>query len=493
MFRLVTTCFIFLLMICQQGRSEQSCPFGEGSIKDLFLPEAELFALENNNNIHVFLQNANTGYYQSQGAIGRWLPQVTVFGEIFKQPYLTPFFKINDDGTTRPIFKYGAFENSQLSFLQSVFDPNIYYDIQGTKATFWLLRAQLKSTISDVLFRVRTGYYNIVFNELQVKTEQEHVALLQEELNRERRRLEIGSSILYEVTRSEVAVANALNALYRAQRELQNARHLFLAQLGLDPTICFHLAENEFPLQQIEELKNKFGKFTGETCPMPLFDAMEIEKWQTMALNFNPDLETQAWVYKFDVIQKNRALANYAPSVDLFADFNNLGGRFIPPKSYWQFGVEASWTLFDGFFRENNVRAARSQVSSAQAQYEEVLLQTKVGISDSLSTIEEAIQAYESSKVGVRSAELSVKLIEHKVKVGTATPLDYRDAVNSLLVARQDYNRSMFAIMSAYFNLLRVSGADAMRMVECCSKALEFGTFNRYCIPGFNEKPSEDL
>ncbi len=90
-----------------------------------------------------------------------------------------------------------------------------YAEIKKAENTIRAQRARLHSTEQDVFFEVVTAYMNVVRDEAIVRLRQNNVAVLQRQLQAVRDRFNVG-----EVTRTDVAQAEASVARAQAQREL---------------------------------------------------------------------------------------------------------------------------------------------------------------------------------------------------------------------------------------------------------------------------------
>ncbi len=90
-----------------------------------------------------------------------------------------------------------------------------YAEIKRAENTIRAQRARLHSTEQDVFFEVVTAYMNVVRDEAIVRLRQNNVAVLQRQLQAVRDRFNVG-----EVTRTDVAQAEASVARAQAQREL---------------------------------------------------------------------------------------------------------------------------------------------------------------------------------------------------------------------------------------------------------------------------------
>ena len=68
---------------------------------------------------------------------------------------------------------------------------------------------------------------------------------------------------------------------------------------------------------------------------------------------------------------------------------------------------------------------------------------------------------YLSSTQAVFVAEQARKQAQDKLEFGRIAPLEYRDAVNQLLQARNQRNQASFDLLASYYELRYATGIDA--------------------------------
>jgi outer membrane protein len=113
--------------------------------------------------------------------------------------------------------------------------------------------------------------------------------------------------------------------------------------------------------------------------------AVSVEEAMDLALATRPDLAARLATLRAREAEVRRARAEFMPRVGLTGSGGGTAGRFKPQDVDRRFGydegiyagfLEFSWTLFDGFARENAVRAAESRRGEAEAELTALQLET---------------------------------------------------------------------------------------------------------------------
>jgi len=426
-----------------------------GTIVELTLQEAEVLALRNNYLVRSLFELSEGGYFGFRESVGQWLPEVTFFCSARR---------INEGS----IYGYATVYDSTLRFAQKVFDTDAFFDIRETYLDFQRLKADFRRQMADALFEVRVAYYAVVLAQEQVAVEENNVSLFQEEFDRQKGFLDVGRSIQFEVDQTRANLANAVAAYHQAVQDLKIAKHELLSVLGLDPAMCITLAEKELTFHAIPEMEEKMYFCEKQSCP-PLFSECNIQDWEEIALQYQPEIEFDKYTAEIQEVNTRRQLGRYAPKVNIFATyFNNSGGRVtnLIQKSFWNMGVRLDWQLFDGFQRENRIVRARKDQRAAELNYGQTVLDAKVDVRNRISEIEESWHQYRATQVGYEVSQESVDYARNRLDVGRIIPLEYRDAINTLRFTWQDLNQTKFDILRAYFGLERASGIDLYN-IDC--------------------------
>ncbi|MCH9631245.1 MAG: hypothetical protein S4CHLAM37_12670 [Chlamydiia bacterium] len=460
-------------------------------MQKLTLEQAEMIAIENNNQVNgvrELLKKAKEGRLES---ISKWLPKIDAFSTAFAAS------------------KDQFFSNSKSAFLtqlaltQSIFSSEVYYNIKISTLVEEQLRLLLNAAIIDVLYQTRVAYYQVILDMENIHAAEDKIELLAFLSKKMEDRYEIGTSILYNVNQSKVAIANATTDYYESIKQRKVDLDSLATVLGYDPgdvTITF--AKVEIPVQDIPELKEKLEKLqpvlnentmnlgkrifkeeypeSEQRVMQKLYSRYEIKSYEDRALKYQPTLkvyENQVNIAKKEV---SKSLGEYIPKVGFSFNFGgaptNLielpSSKFTNQTFQWGAGVTLNWLVFDSFGRERRVRQARYQKNAKYYKYRKQTQDTFASVRKSVFEIEESASNFLTATSNVKLAEQTIKLANDQLEVGYGTIFDYQITVDGLIQAVNTKNKSRYDLLKAYYSLIHATGEDLMNHQEVkCDKS----------------------
>lgn len=468
--------YIFILLI-----GVASLQGAEGLIKlhNLTIEQAEIIAIDHNNQINSLKElykKAKEGRLESYS---KWMPELSAMSDMYIANKKQVFTNSKSAFLT------------QLSLTQSILSMDKYYDVKIASLIEEQFRLLLNAAVIDVLFELRSFYYQVILDYEMIEAAKEKIDLLTSLARRMEDRYNIGTSILYGVNQSKVAIANATSDYYEVVKKQKVDMDLLVSSLGYDPgEVELSFADLNIPIEQIPLLKQKLCQMQPifekdhlalneniykKGYPMTeikrarmLFSQAEMDYWEDKALEYEPSLK----VYKNQVnIAKKEVSKNYgqyAPKVTLNA---NYGGDpttliFVPATSFtgqkfqWGVGVQLRWMLFDGLGRERRIRQAQYQEKSKRYEYKKELQKTYANVREQIFNIEESVATFVTADANVKLATQTVELANDQMDIGYVTIFDYQITVDSLIQALNKKNKARYDLIKAYYGLRHASGID---------------------------------
>jgi outer membrane protein TolC len=446
---------------------------------DLTLEQAEVVALENNNKINAvreLYKKAEQGVLES---VSKWLPEIEAMSLMY--------------GVQKPVVGLNAksaFE-TQLSLTQAVVSMNRYYDVKISKLVKEQLQLLLNAAIIDALFDVRTAYYQVILDIEMIKAAKEKIDLLTMLAKKVEDRHQIGTSILYSVNQSKVAIANATTAYYELIKQRKIDMDFLVNVLGFIPgNLEVTFAKIEIPVDEILDLKEKLlqmqGLFNERTVALServfkgeypateekamkrLFTKAEMRDWEDKALVYQPNLKVYENYLKIADKEVSKRRGEFLPSLSLNVNYggNPTTVQNLPSSSFgnqtmqWAVGIQVDWLLFDGLGRVRRLNEAKCEKRAKAFQYRQERQNTYAGVRKRIFEIEESVASYVTADANVKLAEQTVTLANDQVEVGYATVFDYQVTVNDFIQAVNNKNQARYALLKAYYGLRHVTGID---------------------------------
>jgi outer membrane protein len=303
---------------------------------------------------------------------------------------------------------------------------------------------EFQRIVADVLLHVRERYYGVLLAREQVQVHEQHIKLLQEELETEQNRFKAGSVSNFNVLRAEVELANSRTPLIRSRNTLRLAIEQLRNVLGLPQSLS--------DASQFEVI----GEFQYEP------KSVELNQALVSALEKRPELKQLEKISKAELAKIKMEAANYKPTIEAVAGYGVEKSRFSSSLKDevhgWTAGVRGTWNLFDGLATKGRVQEAKSDYQISVINLEQQRLDVDVEVRQAHSSLTEADQLVQASKKVVDQAEESLRIAKSRLDVGASTQLDVLEAQVALTQARTNVVLALHDYHVAYARLTRATG-----------------------------------
>lgn len=403
-------------------------------------------------------------------------------------PKLDLYYAMYDSSRKLPI------SNSKSNFLtlirltQTVFSARKYYDYKIAKEMSKQFQQLLNEAINESLFRSRVHYYHILADEERLKTAQEHVEILSRLATQMSDRLEIGTSIQFDVNQSLVAVANASKEVYLAQKKLEEDRTQLAHYLGINPTESIvELKEHEIAIQKQPFISERMDSIkaivkrtlTGPILSKEFYQALQqaiaslfaeniLQQWKMDLLEWNPLIATQKTLVGVAEQTLKKHWGEYFPEVHVEGRYGGLNTPFedFPSRSFTSqkfdrgVGLQMNWILFDGLGRFARVKKAKFQKRSREFALKNIAQGVESDFMTAIANFKEASSLYFSSSASLQLAEQGLVQAQDRLDVGYINIFDYQKALDAYIEARNIYTEAKFRLMEGYYELRYLTGLD---------------------------------
>jgi len=302
--------------------------------------------------------------------------------------------------------------------------------------------SQLESevTANNIQVQLIKAYYLILYAHESVLTDEEIVAVAEQELARTQARLLVGKVSRVEVTQMQSQLEQNRYQLVQA-RNSEASNILQLKQLlQLDPASDFAVDYRSFSSDDILAL-------------LPPLAEVEAQ-----ALANLPNLRAAELKRKASEMQVKIAQAGYLPTVSLNAGVNTNNGNTLSGsfgdqvKNHLQgsVGLSLSVPIYDRRQTRTSVEKAKIQLSNQLLEEEN----TRLDLENTIATLHLDIQAaqarYQSAVASEESARQTFDIMDERFGVGLESTVDLLTEKNNYLQARQETLQSKF---TALYNL----------------------------------------
>jgi outer membrane protein TolC len=297
-------------------------------------------------------------------------------------------------------------------------------------------RSDQRNTVSQVVFGVKQSYYSLLQAEKNRDVAIETVKLTRDQLDQAKGFYDAGVKSKYDVTSAEVNLSNANLALIRAENTLQIARVTLKNSMGAPDIPDFAIGDTL-----------AFQKY-----PITFNDAVQ------RAYANRPDLQSVQAKKEASKESVSLARTGYYPALSGNATYGRADTQFVPEKSGWSAGVTLTFPLFSGFLTNYQVKEAKENLNTQQANEETLRQSILLDVQQAylnMSALEEGVAVAELT---VRQSQENYDIVNGRYSAGVGSPLDVTNALVGLANAKTNYIAALANYKIAEAALLKAMG-----------------------------------
>ncbi len=314
--------------------------------------------------------------------------------------------------------------------------PSAYPGLSAAKRLEEAGRANLAVSDAQVLYSTAQAYYACAGADELVAARVHAVEVAQKALDNARARLEAGVVNRVEVSRAELQLVRARQALLESQdTQVQTYRSLGTI-MNMHETVRVVGAESGPP------------------------EAPPVETLTAQALQLRPEFAALELTIESDRLTASSNIWRWAPTISAFGNlraFNYAG--FSGDQFSWAIGAQLDWTIYDGGVRDANRKLARAQQWEAEAKLDLLRDQVRDDVFNARRTLATKRRALETARRSQQLSKETLDLVQVQHDAGTATQLDLLQAQDNLVAAEVALAQARFDLSLGGLTLDRLSGA----------------------------------
>ncbi|MBQ7252989.1 MAG: TolC family protein [Kiritimatiellae bacterium] len=301
----------------------------------------------------------------------------------------------------------------------------------------------IRQSEEQLRFDVAKAYYAAVLSESLLAVQSNSLATAESQLADQRARRRQGMASNYDELRAEVEVAN-FSAQVLSARDARNEAYTALHRL----------------------LKLPSGSDTRLVDGIPLvLETIDFAPAVLCALSRRSDLAAADWQVRLQHEAVENAKASYFPGISAFfteeaADPAPKGGG-DKWGDQWKAGINASWTLFDGFSRRGELIQARAQERQLALALQDAEEAAESEVRQMVLTLRTAEEFAKSQSKNLETAKEALRLVQTGLREGQNTQVEVMDAREALSTAAANYYRSIYDHAIARMQLQKAMGLIA--------------------------------
>jgi outer membrane protein len=277
-----------------------------------------------------------------------------------------------------------------------------------------------------IIFQVMGAYYRVLNSKGQLDAAEANLKNAQTVQQAAEARLELGLATLPDVLEARSAAAQADYDLQAAVGASEIAHGDLATSLGISPT-------SQFQVESIQAL----------TIPQDL--AVTVEASIDRALAQRPDLMQRVAQLRAAGSEVKAAKTAYLPTVTIsgaaglaknFSEQDQAPGVYSANQEFWNARLSLTWTLFDGWARENRIAAAKAEQKQAAAEVDAIRDQVENEVWSAYSTARTALRQQKAAAALLSAASSSYDAALQSYTYGVRSQIDVVSAQRALAAAR---------------------------------------------------------
>ncbi|MGA2016744.1 MAG: TolC family protein [Opitutaceae bacterium] len=320
--------------------------------------------------------------------------------------------------------------------------------VRNAKLTRDAAAFDLQTAIDTALLDVRTKFYNLLLAREKIRVAEEDVQLYEHQLADTKNQFTSGTVSNFEVLRAKVFLANAQPNLITARNAYRIAIEQLRQSLGMPGA-------------------GPFPEIAGDLNFEPA--TYDSDSALASAHEHRPELRRLGKLQDAAEASVTTARSGLYPSLQAFGSYQWIGFGFANPAygnlsaNGWEFGLQSTWSIFDGRATYGKVRQAKSQLEQSRIAIASEELEIDVEVRQAISSLQEAAELVTASKQTIDQADEALRLAVAKFHAGSATQLDVLTSQVSLTQAKTDQLTANYNYLVALANVRKAIGlSDAL-------------------------------
>ena len=312
-------------------------------------------------------------------------------------------------------------------YLPTVSANMLLFDFGKTKASadsakrsYEAAKEDTKESINDIIYNIKSTYFNILYSQAEVKVYEETVKDYELQLERAWGFYKLGKKPKLDVVTAEYNLGKAKLDLVEAKNDLEVAKVKLSKIMGVPEYVNYELSD--------ELLINNFNGTAEEL----ISKAMEVR----------PELISAQKSLEAAKMDLRAARRNYAPDLNLSGSYGNgIGNKFDVTSA--QIGVDLKYNSVNLMKVKKQTDEAKAVYKRTLAQYNEVKDEVYYSVKKTYFDLHTAKEAIIIAKLALDEAKEQYRQVSGRYKAGVGDAIELKDGENTYLNARLDFYNSV--------------------------------------------------
>lgn len=304
------------------------------------------------------------------------------------------------------------------------------------KKTYEASRENLQASINEVVYQVKSAYYNQLFLQQRVEVYEDSVLQYQIHLEQAQAYYAIGSKAKIDVSTAAYNLDNTKLTLIQAKNAVENGFAQLTNAMGVPEFAPF-------------DIKDRLDK---KRYDITFEEAFKTASEQSPAL-----LAAKKKMEGSKLLVKSSKVA-FLPDLRGFGNYTQ-GGK-SPNNDYgYQIGLKLSYSNLNLFLNKKQVDEATLTYKKDQADYETQRQKVYLDVKQAYIQLKNAQQSIPVARTSMEVAKERYDLAAGRYKAGLGDAIELKDAQNEFMSAKLQYYNTLMQYHITAANLERVIGA----------------------------------
>ncbi|WP_026464043.1 TolC family protein [Adhaeribacter aquaticus] len=419
--------------------------FNKASAQEILtLENAVKIALERNYDIKIQANNVEIAENNVNRGNAGMLPVIngTVTNNNSVQSGTTNFF----DANRAPQVRTGAKSNNLAygaALSWTVFDGfSMFARFNQLRELERLGESNLQLVILSKIADVTNNYYNLVFQQQQLKALQTAIEISRFRVRTAQNRFVIGKAARLEVLNAQVDLNTDTTNYLRQQESYRNTQILLNEVLARDPSISF-LVQDSITINQ----------------------QLTLAELTDRALKLNPSLQAAIISQRIAELNLNIVKGARLPRIGVNTGYNfaNSQNGFGLVQSQnnrgFNYGVTASLNIFNGFLQRRNEQNAIINIRNTELDLERIKQSLHTQLATSYQTYLTNLALIKLEESNQKIAKQNMDITLEKFRLGSITTVEVRDAQLNYINASVRLNNALYQAKLGEVGLKEIAGS----------------------------------
>lgn len=298
-----------------------------------------------------------------------------------------------------------------------------------------------KSVIQNTIAQIGIEFYTVALEQIRLQLLAENIGLSQDRMEMAKNKFEFGKASKMEYLQAQVDLNRDKSNYMIQQQRLASSKTALNELLGREVTIDFYVV------------------FDPE-----LNTSLEYESLRSAMENNNPELLALQYEINASRLVQKELFGSRIPEIDLNLGYNyarsqaEAGFTLSRQSRGFNYGVSASWNVFDGFNLNREIQNAQIVAENTEINYKSIKLNLERELYSTFINYQNNILLRslegENQEVARENSEIAIE----RYRVGNSSPLELREAQINLLEANLRLLNAAYAVKTGEIDLLFLSG-----------------------------------